>query len=50
MLIVTAGGLGVVRLAMQAWTGVTVVDFVLASGGVVLFVLFLPAYLSYIRG
>ncbi|MCZ6891889.1 MAG: endonuclease/exonuclease/phosphatase family protein [Chloroflexi bacterium] len=50
MLIVTAGGLGVVRLAMQAWTGATVVDFVLASGGVVLFLLFLPAYLSYVRG
>ena len=50
MLIVTVGGLGVVRLAMQAWTGATVVDFVLASGGVVLFVLFLPAYLSYVQG
>lgn len=50
MLIVTAGGLGVVRLAMQAWTGATVVDFALAAGGVVLFVLFLPAYLSYVRG
>ena len=50
MLIVTAGGLGVVRLAMQAWTGATVVDFALAAGGVVLFVLFLPTYLSYVRG
>jgi len=50
MLIITAGGLGVVRLVMQAWTGTTVVDFVLASGGVALFVLFLPAYLSYVRG
>ena len=49
MLIVTAGGLGVVRLAMQAWTGAPVVDFALAAGGVVLFVLFLPAYLSYAR-
>ena len=49
MLIVTAGGLGVARLAMQAWTGATVVDFVLASGGVALFLLFLPAYLSYVR-
>ena len=49
MLIATAGGLGVLRLAMQAWTGDPVGDFILASGGVILFVLFLPTYLSYVQ-
>ena len=50
MLIGTAGGLGLLRLAMQAWSGDPLVDFVLASGGVVLFLLFLPTYLGYVRG
>ena len=50
MLIATAGGLGALRLAMQAWSGDPLVDFVLASGAVILFVLFLPAYLGYSRG
>ena len=50
MLVVTAGGLGVLRLAAQVWFGDTLVDFVLVSGAVVLFVLFLPAYLGYCRG
>ena len=50
MLVVTAGGLGVLRMAAQVWSGDTTVDFVLISGAVVLFVLFLPAYLGYCRG
>ena len=50
MLVVTAGGVGVLRMAAQAWSGDTTVDFVLVSGAVVLFVLFLPAYLGYSRG
>ena len=50
MLIATAGGLGALRLALQVWSGDPLVDFVLASGAVILFVLFLPAYLGYVRG
>ena len=50
MLMATAGGLGALRLAMQVWSGDLVVDFVLASGAVILFVLFLPAFLGYARG
>ena len=50
MLIVTGGGLGVLRLAMQAWSGDPLVDFVLACGAVVLFVLFLPSFLVYGTG
>ena len=49
MLIATAGGLGVLRLAMQAWTGDPVGDFILAGGGVVLFVLFLPTLLGHVK-
>lgn len=50
MLMVTAGGLGALRLAMQAWSGEPLLDFVLASAAVILFLLFLPAYVGYGRG
>ena len=49
MLMATAGGLGALRLAMQVWSGDLLVDFVLASGAVILFVLFLPVFLGYAR-
>jgi len=49
MLIVFAGGLGVLRLAIQAWSGAPLVDFVLASGAVIFFVLSLPSFLGYGR-
>ena len=48
-LIVTAGGLGAVRLAMQIWTGDPVGELSLAITGVILFVLFLATYLDRVR-
>lgn len=50
MLVITVGGLGLLRLVMQAWTGDPVGDLVLAVGAVVLFVLALPTLLARIRG
>lgn len=46
MLLVTAGGLGLTRLAAQAWTGDALGDLLLVAGGTILFVLFLAAYLA----
>jgi endonuclease/exonuclease/phosphatase family metal-dependent hydrolase len=47
MLLVTVGGLGLSRLAMQLWVGAIAVDFVFATSGVILFGLFLFTYLRY---
>jgi endonuclease/exonuclease/phosphatase family metal-dependent hydrolase len=48
-LIVPAGGLGVLRLAMQVWTGDPLGDLILAIIGVVLFVLYLSTFLGYVQ-
>ena len=48
-LVVTAGGLGLLRLAMQAWTGDPLGELALAIAGVFLFILFLPMYLGHVR-
>jgi endonuclease/exonuclease/phosphatase family metal-dependent hydrolase len=48
--IVTAGGLGVLRLLMQVWWGEPVINLVLATIGTALFVLFLPVFLAESRG
>ena len=48
LIVVTAGGLGLLRLFMQILSGEPVVDISLAIAGVVLFVLFVPAYLQKI--
>jgi len=50
MLLVTVGGLGMLRLIMQIWTGDPLVDLALAISGVVLFVLYLPTCLGYVLG
>lgn len=44
-LLATAGGLSLLRLAMQLWRGDPLITFGLAVAGTVLFVLFLPTYL-----
>lgn len=49
LLLLTAGGLALTRLAMQLWTGDPLYDLYLAIAGTVLFVLFLPAYLGCVR-
>ena len=42
----TAGGLALLRLASQAWTGDPLIDLSLAFAASVLFILFLAAYLE----
>lgn len=49
LLILTAGGLGLLRLAMQLWSGDPLIDLYLAIPATVLFILFLPAYLGWVR-
>ena len=44
MIVATAGGLGVLRLLMQIWSGEAVLAVSLAMAGTALFVLFVPAY------
>ncbi|MDY6907550.1 MAG: hypothetical protein SV910_04865, partial [Chloroflexota bacterium] len=44
-LVVTAGGLGLLRLVMQLWAGAPLVDFGLAMAGTALFIVFLPLFL-----
>lgn len=44
-LLATAGGVGLLRLAMQLWRGDPLISFGLAVAATVLFVLFLPTYL-----
>ncbi len=46
LMVFTAGGLALVRLALQLWTGDPFVDLGLAMAGALLFVLFLPALRS----
>jgi len=48
-IIITAGGLGLLRLLMQIWQGDPLVDLGLAMAGTVLFVLFLPIHLDRVR-
>ncbi len=50
MLILSAGGLGLSRLAMQLWSGNPLTDMVLAIVGTVCFILFLPTCLVVTRG
>jgi len=49
LLALTAGGVGLLRLAIQLWTGDPLGGLYLAIAGTVLFVLFLPAYLGRVR-
>ncbi|MFQ5596134.1 MAG: endonuclease/exonuclease/phosphatase family protein [Anaerolineae bacterium] len=49
LLALTAGGLGLLRLAIQLWTRDPLGDLYLAIAGTVLFVLFLPTYLGRVR-
>jgi len=48
-IIITAGGLGLLRLAMQIWWGEPLVNLLLAMAGTMLFILFLPIYLDKAR-
>ena len=49
MLWLTAGGLGLLRLLMQLWTGDPMVDLYLVMGALVLFLWFWPVYVGYTR-
>ncbi len=48
-LVITAGGLGLIRLLMQVWQGNPQAILFLAMAGTVLFVLFLPICLDKVR-
>jgi len=50
LLLLSAGGLGLTRLAMQLWSGDPLADMVMAFLGTVCFFLFLPAYLAVAGG
>jgi endonuclease/exonuclease/phosphatase family metal-dependent hydrolase len=45
-IIITAGGLGLLRLVMQVWWGEPLVNLILAMVGTALFIIFLPIYLT----
>ena len=49
MLLLSAGGLGLTRLAAQLWSGDPLGDMVLVMIGAILFVLFWPIYLALVR-
>lgn len=49
LVIATASGLGLVRLAMQLWWGEPLFNICLAMVGTSLFIIFLPAYLESAR-
>ena len=49
VLLLTAGGLGVARLAIQLWRGDPLGDLSFAIAGTILFILFLPTYLGHVR-
>ena len=49
MLMITAGGLGLLRLAIQIWSGDPLIDLYLAIAATILFILFLPIYLGHVR-
>jgi endonuclease/exonuclease/phosphatase family metal-dependent hydrolase len=46
LLVVTAGGVGLTRLAIQLWNGEPLIDMILVFAGTSLFLLFLAAYLA----
>lgn len=50
MLLVSAGGLGIVRLATQLWAGDPVGDMLLVMLATIFFVLFLPVHLALVQG
>ena len=49
LIIVTAGGVGLLRLIMQVWWGEPLFNLVLAMVGTALFAIFLPTYLDSAR-
>lgn len=49
LIIITAGGLGLLRLSMQIWGGEPLANLILAMAGTMLFTLFLPVYLDDVR-
>ncbi len=49
LIVITAGGLGVLRLIMQVWWGEPIFNLVLAMVGTALFAIFLPAYIGNAR-
>ena len=49
LILVTAGGLGLLRLLMQGWSDKPVLDLSLAMAGMALFVVFVPTYLRRVR-
>ncbi|MCK4964987.1 MAG: hypothetical protein KAS54_07885, partial [Dehalococcoidia bacterium] len=49
LILVTAGGLGLLRLLMQGWSDKPVLDLSLAMAGMALFVVFVPTYLRSVR-
>ena len=49
LIVVTAGGLGVLRLIMQVWWGEPIFNLVLAMVGTALFAIFLPTYIDNAR-
>jgi len=49
LILVTAGGLGLLRLSMQIWSDRPVLDLSLAMAGMALFVVFVPTYLRSVR-
>lgn len=49
LVIVTAGGLGLLRLLTQVGWSEPLINLILAAAGTVLFVLFLPVYLGRVR-
>jgi len=49
VIVVTAGGLGQLRLCMQIWWGEPLVNLSLAMVGTMLFIIFLPTYLRNVQ-
>ena len=49
VIVVTAGGLGLLRLCMQIWWGEPLVNLGLAMVGTMLFIIFLPNYLRSVQ-
>ena len=47
-MVITASGLGLLRLCMQIWSSQPLVELSLAMVGTALFILFLPTYLRYV--
>ncbi|MBM4445877.1 MAG: hypothetical protein FJ023_00760 [Chloroflexi bacterium] len=49
LLVITAAGLGILRLFMQPWWGEPLFNLILAIAGTILFVIFLPTCFEYAR-